>query len=74
MSPAGRLVLIQQSDGDMLVNIRPSKHDTDYEGSPFGVTVEFCLSGGSSPNTLAALRTLMAAMALDNKNHPISEI
>lgn len=71
MSPDGQLMLLQQRDGDMIINIRPSKNDTDYEGSPFGVSVEFCVSGGRSPNTLNALRLLMIAMDKDNQEHPI---
>lgn len=71
MSPDGQLVLHQQRDGDVIVNIRPSKDDRDYEGSPFGVTVEFCTSGGRSPNTLKALRQLMVAMEKDNEERPI---
>jgi hypothetical protein len=71
MSPDGKLILLQQRDGDMILNIRPSKDDMDYEGSPFGVTVEFCVSGGRSPNTLDALRQLMLAMEKDNAERPI---
>ena len=73
MSHDGQLVLLLQKDGDIIVNIRPSSDDRDYEGSPFGVSVEFCASGGRSPRTLKALRGLMEAMKLDNQENPIGE-
>lgn len=67
MSPDGKLVLLLQPDGDVIVNVRPSADDRDYEGSPFGVSVEFCASGGRSPKTLKALRHLFEAMKEENK-------
>lgn len=65
MSPRGRLQVLQQSDGDMIVCII---EDPDSRGCCAGLSasVEFCTSGGKSPKTLAALRALMEAMAEDN--------
>ena len=69
MSVGGKLVLIQQNDGDVIVCIQPDSEDRDYEGSPFGVSVEFCstgIGGGRSPRTLKALKQLIKAIDLDN--------
>lgn len=63
MSQRGRLRVIQQDDGDMIVCV------IEDMNSPSGgamAGVEFCTSGGKSPRTLAALRALMLAMAEDN--------
>lgn len=67
MSPRGRLRLLQQSDGDILVCVI-----SDPNGPDEGVSssVEFCTSGGKSPKTLAALLALMDAMAEDNRDRP----
>ena len=75
MSVDGQLVLIQQDDGDVIVNIRPSKEDRDYSGSPFGVSVEFCshAGGGRSPRTLKALQQLVKAINDDNRDRPIDQ-
>jgi hypothetical protein len=67
MSQRGRLRVIQQNDGDVIVGIVE-----DPDGPNGGVTtsVEFCTSGGKSPKTLIALRSLMQAMAEDNADSP----
>lgn len=70
MSPLGRLCLIQQADGDVLVVIRPDPNARSWERQ----SVEFCsvgAGGGRSPRTLAALRELMKAMDEDNREQPI---
>ena len=59
MSPSGRLRLNAEADGDMVI--------TCIEDSGTMATVEFCNSGGKSPNTLAALRYLSHAMAADSQ-------
>jgi len=65
MSPRGRLRLLQQSDGDILVCVISDPDGPDEGVSP---SVEFCTSGGKSPKTLVALRHLMKAMADDNRD------
>jgi len=74
MSPDGKLVLIQQADGDIIVNVRTDESDSDYQGSPFGVSVEFCATGcggGRSPHTLKSLKELMRAMVRDNEENKL---
>jgi hypothetical protein len=71
MSPRGRLRLLLQPDGDIVVAVVP---DPDERRQPFGPTVEFCSpagGGGRSRHTLRALRELAAAMELDNQERPI---
>lgn len=65
MSPRGRLRVIQQDDGDMIVEV---VEDMDSQGCCAGLSasVEFCTSGGKSPKTREALRALMQAMADEN--------
>lgn len=58
MSASGRLRLHAQDDGDMCVMV--------IEDDGTSATVEFCSSGGRSPNTLQALRDLSRAMRADN--------
>ena len=68
MSPDGRLRLVRQPDGDVIVAIIPPLSSD----SPM-VVVEFCSvgsGGGQSPNTLAALRDLMEAIRRDNEEQP----
>jgi hypothetical protein len=60
MSPDGRLGLLLQDDGDIIVSVRESGE----EG--LGSSVEFCNSGGHSPRTLDALRELFKAMKADD--------
>lgn len=65
MSPCGRLQVLQQGDGDMIVTVI---EDVDSKGCCAGLaaSVEFCTSGGKSPKTREALRALMLAMAEEN--------
>jgi hypothetical protein len=65
MSPKGKLKLIQQDDGDIIVVVSPD-HEARKSADK---QVEFCTcgGGGQSPRTLAALRELMIAIDLDNK-------
>ncbi len=63
MSFGGSLELFQDDDdGDIMVTVR----EAGEKG--FGQSVEFCNSGGHSPQTLDALRHLIRAMRAD-KNH-----
>lgn len=69
MSPTGKLRLIEQDDGDMIVAIVPDVEESNRNGRlPVSLSVEFCTfgGGGQSPRTLDALRDLMTAMVLDN--------
>lgn len=63
MSPRGRLRLLQQRDGDIIVCI---VEDPNGPNGGAVIDVEFCTSGGGSHHTLLALRQLMDAMQLDN--------
>jgi hypothetical protein len=67
MSPRGRLRLIRQDDGDVLVCVITDPNGPD-EG--VAVSVEFCTRGGTSYETLIALNALMQAMAEDNMDRP----
>lgn len=66
MSRVGRLRLLIQDDGDIIVAVQ-SQTDDGFIAN--GDHVEFCTSGGRSPNTLQALRDLFKAMELDNIEH-----
>lgn len=71
MSRVGRLKLLRQDDGDIIIVCQPQ-----IEGgliSP-GESVEFCASGGRSPNTRKALYELMQAMELDNEQFPAGRV
>ncbi|QDV59046.1 hypothetical protein [Rosistilla oblonga] len=73
MSPDGKLEILMQDDGDVIVNVKPSREDPHYRGSPFGVSVEFCSvgsGGGRSIHTLKALRDLFSAIEKDNAENP----
>jgi len=66
MSAVGRLRLLLDGDGDVIIAIYPQ---TDDELIGIGESVEFCTigtGGGGSPRTYKALRNLMEAMAQDN--------
>ena len=69
MSQRGRLQVLQQDDGDVIVTVI---EDMDSRGpcAGLGASVEFCTSGGKSPKTLAALRALMQAIADENAERP----
>lgn len=71
MSADGRLRIMQQDDGDMIVVIVPPSE----ERTP-SVSVEFCSvgsGGGRSPHTVKVLRLLMAAMRRDNAERKIND-
>lgn len=63
MSRVGRLRLLIQDDGDIIVAVNSQTDDGLISN---GDHVEFCTSGGRSPHTLSALRDLFKAMELDN--------
>lgn len=70
MSRKGRLKIIQQDDGDIIVAVQSEENGLLMPGD----SVEFCSigsGGGRSEHTLAALRNLMVAMELDNAETPI---
>lgn len=58
MSPHGKLRVIWQPDGDLIIEC--------VEDNGFRAAVEFCNSGGQSPRTLRALRILILAMQADD--------
>jgi hypothetical protein len=67
MSPVGRLQVLQQDDGDIIVSV--SEDIGDGLRGPWA-SVEFCIpgtGGGHSPRTHAALLELMRAMAQDER-------
>lgn len=71
MSRRGCLRLFRQNDGDMIVVAVPDPGDCDRRGLlPFGIGVEFCASGGQSPNTREALLALWEAIEKDNALNP----
>jgi hypothetical protein len=66
MSPDGKLKLIQQDDGDIIVVVQESL--SEFRAT--SASVEFCIpgtGGGTSPETHKALLHLMEAMAADNE-------
>jgi HAMP domain-containing protein len=68
MSPTGRLALLLQPDGDVVVAVRPDPEELHQ------TSVEFCQpssGGGRSPATIRALRALAEAMREDNAQRPI---
>jgi hypothetical protein len=70
MSPDGKLFLIQQEDGDIVVTIASKDSGDRFQTA----TVEFCLpgsGGGRSSHTLKALRQLILAIQQDNEEWPI---
>ncbi len=69
MSPRGRLRVIQQEDGDMIVEVIEDLHSKSPTAG-LSAAVEFCTSGGKSPKTREALRALMLAMAEENAERP----
>lgn len=74
MSPNGRLTVIQQDDGDVIVGIVPNSMEDARRH--YVQSVEFCSvgsGGGRSPRTLEALRALMDAIEADNRAWPITD-
>lgn len=70
MSPLGRLRLIEQPDGDMIVCIIPDPNEDKF--LKLFPSAEFCTiqGGGQSQNVLKALRNLRDAIEKDNKEKP----
>ena len=69
MRSRGKLRLLLQADGDIIVAVQSCRDGILQNGD----AVEFCatgVGGGRSPKTLEALRTLSAAMEEDNKDWP----
>lgn len=65
MSLRGRLRLLEQDNGDIIVAVQAEENGLLQPGG----SVEFCMpgpGGGRSPRTLVALRALLGAMAEDN--------
>jgi len=68
--PRDHLCVLRQDDGDICLEIYcngPGMLNTGFIGT------EFCLpgvGGGQSPETVKALRNLIAAMEKDNQDHP----
>lgn len=72
MSSRGRLRVIQQDDGDIIVAVQSMEDGCLQNGD----SVEFCTGfsgGGKSPNTLNALYALMDAIKKDNLEHPVKK-
>lgn len=72
MSSRGRLRLIEQMDGDIIVAVQSM--EDGFLG--IGDSVEFCSGysgGGKSPHTMEALRNLMEAIKKDNAENPIKK-
>lgn len=67
MSQRGRLRVMQQDDGDMIVTVIEDPHSA-MGGSM--ASVEFCTSGGKSPKTREALFALMLAIGEENADKP----
>lgn len=68
MSAVGRLHLMLDGDGDVIVAVHSQIHGELISN---GDNVEFCtigIGGGGSPRTYKALRNLMEAMDADNKD------
>lgn len=62
-----RLIVMEEDDGDLWVSTVDDKGHS-------GDGAEFCTThagGGRSPFVRAALKQLMAAIVMDNEEHPI---
>lgn len=73
MSPDGKLGLIVQDDGDIIVYITRATDECKRRGGPPMAGVEFCTvgsGGGRSPHTRKALFELIGAIARDNRGVP----
>jgi len=66
MAPDAALVVLQELDGDVIVCVTNN-------GGKEQIEVQFCASGGKSPNTRRALIHLMNAMQ-DDMNGVIPDI
>ena len=68
MSPDDYINVHRQSDGDVVVTVVSTDR---YSQKPTHSTVEFCVSGGRSPNTIKALNNLIEAIKKDHEENPI---
>lgn len=71
MSASGKLTVMLQRDGDVVVNVCKGETVQEWESA----TVEFCAGGGGggrSMRTREALIALMVAMEADNAERPIA--
>jgi len=66
MSVRGKLCLMRQPDGDACITAVCGDSVDDFQM----VNLEFCTSGGKSPNTRQALYDLMLAIEKDNNENP----
>lgn len=66
MSPTGRLRVMRQPDGDIIVTVVPDGELAERDMLQM-VSAEFCTSGGASRRTREALAELMRAMHEDNQ-------
>lgn len=69
MSAVGRLHVMYDNDGDIIVSVQEQTYDELIGPSR---CVEFCtigIGGGGSPRTYKALQDLMVAMQQDNEDH-----
>ena len=67
MSPDGKLCMVMEDDGDICLSIIRGNNGRNKD-------VQFCSigsGGGKSRHTLEALRNLMHAIELDNKEYPL---
>lgn len=75
MHPTRALRLLQQSDGDIILVIVQDGYEVGDvntgNGTDRSAQVEFCVSGGRSRRTHAALINLIEAMKQDNIARPI---
>jgi len=70
MSQRGQLKVLIDAEGDIHVAVYSDDGDGTIDST---ASVEFCscgMGGGKSPNTMKALRELVKAMDLDNKETP----
>lgn len=70
MSPDGKLLILMESDGDIIVRI----YGYDEVDTPCSASVEFCalsFGRGYSVHTRQALADLAEAMERDNRERPI---
>lgn len=70
MSPDGKLQLIVQEDGDIIVSVIENHEHRGFQWA----SVEFCTlgsGGGRSRHTREALRALIIAIQKDNEERPI---
>lgn len=72
MSTRGKLSILVQEDGDIIVSVIPDSLE-EFNRRGLFQYAEFCtigVGGGQSPRTLEALRNLIEAMEADNRKNP----